>query len=90
MYGLQELPSYVTDPTASAQDDAQTEWVINHMPLQDVLDLAAYGESWDAEAAEGREEDMNRRALVRPALPWHVLLPVAVVSLAILFFVWGA
>lgn len=81
---------YVANPTASAAADEKAERAINALPPDELFALAAYAAAWDEVNAEGQEEERNRLALVQPALPWHVLLPVAAVCVVIIFLAWGA
>lgn len=79
---------FVKNPKQSAADDAEIERIISAYTDDERASLASFAAAWDVENADGREEEENRRALVRPAFPWP-LLAIAAVSVAVLLLAWG-
>jgi hypothetical protein len=76
----------IRDLAALTADDDQAEWIVNHLPDEELLDLAAYAAEWDADA-KAKEWRLKRR----PRLPrWFFPVNGALlVIIAVALLAWG-
>lgn len=68
------------DLAALAADDADIgELVVYELPAEALFDLDAYHHEWDTGALYENDPPHTR-----PAVPWHILLPINAVLVAII------